>query len=437
MDGPSEMPGAPAVQQPPKEACPSCRAAITRLIPGQAKFFGCPSCGDWFSISARGNLQPTKLPAKRWHSVPRLLKPGRAAKVGDVEYKIIASANKADKEYPEFTWREYTLFHPLHGYLWFSEFNGHWLKLHRIAAPALSSKTQTATHEDRTYRLFQRSRSTTLTAIGEFAENAREKRPKYEEYIAPPYLLSLEAGASYREWFLGEHVERDEVAKVFGLEKEDLPSQSGIGPAQPRKIKFTQSALIRLSVVAMALVIVLQIIFSSSAAERQVVQMNENFPDSLSGATVSSPSFLLEKDMSNLDFAYSSDVSNNWSEADIELVNEQTGESRGLSLGAEYYFGADSDGPWSEGSRSSDGIISSVEPGRYHVNVKNMRGTTGSGGQSFQLTGVYDVCVDSNFYVIMALILIFPVANYLLGRQFEKSRWMDSDYSPFYSEEES
>lgn len=170
--------------------------------------------------------------------------------------------------------------------------------------------------------------------------------------------------------------------------------------------------------------------------DKTVVNMSRFVPDSLMGTTIASEPFSLQGRTSNLSFDYYSDVSNTWAEAEIMLVNDQTNETRGLSIGSEHYSGYDDEGSWSEGDPRDVRILSSVAPGTYHLNVKHTKSTGGSGGNNFSVEVKHDVPVDSNFFIIAFLIGLVPAFSWIRRRQFEKSRWMNSDYSPFYNRED-
>jgi len=44
---------------------------------------------------------------------------------------------------------------------------------------------------------------------------------------------------------------------------------------------------------------------------------------------------------------------------------------------------------------------------------------------------VKNVTLWSNFWIILLLLAIFPALQYYRERNFEKRRWMNSDYSPY------
>ncbi len=416
--------------QPLMQECSECKTSFKRYTHNQSRFFGCSVCGCWFHIKPDGTLTRDRKVMKKTIIRKDPFQPGRPITFGEVKYIMISRAEKADKSAMQYKWREYGLFHPLHGYAWLSEYDGHWVLLKEtIISPKKNSSTEVV-FDAKPFHLFQKYKSATTSAAGEFHSNVLNESVSYFEYIAPPFLLSCESGKSYTKWFYGESLFPEDVAKAAGINKSELPSPSGVGAVQVSKSNFSHRSLVILSAIAIGLLIAIHLGTIANMEEREVVAMNETISDSLMGTTLASPSFVLPDKNANLEFSYYSNVSNNWAEAEILLVNDNTNEMRGLSLGAEYYSGYDDEGSWSEGDLNTNKLLSSVGPGTYHLNVKQTKGGNG-GGNNFSLNVRYDVPIDSNFYIMLLIMTLFPAISWLRQRQFEKSRWMNSDYSPF------
>lgn len=422
--------------QPLEERCPECKTPIKRYTHKQSRYYGCTACNSWFQIKPDGSFLRDRSIAKRATLLKDPLLPGVSITFNGIKYIIVSRAVKADKSAMEYQWREYELFHPLHGYAWLSEYDGHWILLKETKKQPEKISSTLMEFESESFLLFQKYKSATLSAIGEFHSNAMKESVRCYEFIAPPRMLSCENSKSYNKYLLGESILREDVAKAAGVDKSALPRQHGVGATQVRKSNYTHRSLVILSAFVIGLLIMIHLVAVSNAQERTVVNMNHTFADSALGLTIASPPFVLTGGTSNLQFDYSSDVGNNWAEADIMLINDKTNETRGLSIGVEYYSGYDDEGSWSEGSGRTDKILSRVEPGTYHVNVKQMKGATGTGGNYFALEVKHDVPVDSNFFIMVLIIGLFPVISWIRNRQFEKRRWMNSDYSPFFTEDD-
>jgi hypothetical protein len=427
------MAGADSPIQPLELKCPECKNPNKRYTHNQSRYYGCPACNSWFALKPDGSLQRDRSVEKKAILRNDPLLPGVPVTFNEIKYIIVSRAVKADKSAKEYTWREYGLFHPLHGYAWLSEYDGHWLLLKETKKQSEKISSTEMNFNGTPFFLYQKYKSATLSAIGEFPSNALKESISYYEFIAPPQMISCESAKSYNKYFLGESILREEVAAAAGVDKSALPPQSGVGAAQVRKSGFTHRSLVILSAIMIGFLIAVHLMAVSNAKEKTVVSMSQTFADSALGITVASPPFVLTGRTSNLKFEYSSDIYNNWAEAEIMLINDKTNETRGLSIGSEYYAGVDDEGSWSEGSTLDDRILSSVEPGTYHINVKQTKGVSGTGGNHFSLEVKHDVPVDSNFFIMVIIVALFPLISWIRRRQFEKSRWMNSDYSPFDS----
>jgi hypothetical protein len=59
----------------------------------------------------------------------------------------------------------------------------------------------------------------------------------------------------------------------------------------------------------------------------------------------------------NIRISASAPVSNSFAELYVDLVNEQSQEVESVNIPIEYYFGSDSDGSWTEGSKDQDATL--------------------------------------------------------------------------------
>ena len=119
-------------------------------------------------------------------------------------------------------------------------------------------------------------------------------------------------------------------------------------------------------------------------------------------------------------------VDNAWADLDVDLVNEQTKEvAESVNTPVEYYSGSDSDGAWTEGSKSTDATISSLPAGKYSLKVE---GTW----QNWQTQMPVSVKVEQNvnrgvnFICALLILLIMPIIGLIRKVSFESGRWKDS-----------
>jgi hypothetical protein len=114
----------------------------------------------------------------------------------------------------------------------------------------------------------------------------------------------------------------------------------------------------------------------------------------------------------------------------VTLINTRTHQEYNFDIGVEYYAGYTDGESWSEGDRDAEKIISALPIGTYQMVLQPYRENYSSVNE-FDLTVVQDVPIWSNFWVAMALIILFPGIQWLREYSFEKRRWMNSDYTPY------
>jgi hypothetical protein len=418
------------MMQPVILNCAKCTGKIPRYTGAQSKHFYCEKCGAYY-VAEKGDL-----PAVKTNKVSGVIKGKFSFALGQKftyeakEYTLIAAVVKEDAKYPEFTWREYTFFHPEHGYIYLSEAQGHWIVLTELDAPPERDAVTQVTYGEKKFSLFQKSRSNTIAAIGEFPGMPLRHSIRYEEYIAPPQMMSCEYTATSVTWFRGDHMTKAEVAQATGIKAGDLPSSTGVGAIEPFKAKIPPRDAAYISMGAIMILMVLFAITGSGTATR-LMTVHSHEKDSLTGKVTSAP-FVVDARTALL-LTYESDCYNNWSELDVELFNETTEESVGTLIGTEYYAGVTEGESWNEGSNNTNVILSSVAPGTYRIIATPARGTANDTGKTFKLEVENNATITSNFWVCFFLLILFPVIMHFRARAFESSRWSSSDYNPYDS----
>jgi hypothetical protein len=130
----------------------------------------------------------------------------------------------------------------------------------------------------------------------------------------------------------------------------------------------------------------------------------------------------------NIRISASAPVSNSFAELDVDLVNEQSQEVESVSIPIEYYFGSDSDGSWTEGSKDQDATLSSLPAGKYTLRVE---GTWQDWQKAMPITLKVEQNVNRgvNFLCAFIVLLIVPVLGLFRKITFESRRWKDSMFS--------
>jgi hypothetical protein len=125
-------------------------------------------------------------------------------------------------------------------------------------------------------------------------------------------------------------------------------------------------------------------------------------------------------------------IDNAWVELQGTLTNVTTGQTYPFANAFQYYHGADSDGPWTEGSPKGSALIGSVPAGTYNLVVE---GTSGDNSNrpvnaTIQIGLRHDIVVWRNFWIAVLLILSYPVILAIRSGVAERERWSDSDFRP-------
>lgn len=428
VKAPDQMPA------PARITCPHCRQEITLITQARAAFVACGSCLKMFGT--RDDSLAVLCKFKSGSKARPVIPLGSKGRLQGVLYAVVGFARYKELNKPYY-WTEYVLFNPVQGYAFLAEFEGHWNFL-RFIADHSHGKTHQRSFEykGRQYNLFNQYQAQVQYAEGEFFWDLRELNTRYSEYIAPPYTITRLIGPRELSWMLGEYMEPDVIRAAFGPEQE-MPLQSGIGAAEPFSATFSFKRLKIATLVALVLLVAGQVLVSKSSAEMMLHNRSYELPSdpSLTNtlAPQAGPTFTIQDaglGKSNLEFRLRAPVDNNWLALGVTLVNTQTLREYDFEMGVEYYSGYEDGSNWSEGSQRAEEIISALPAGTYQTILMPYR-EMGSSVSSFELTVVQDVTIWSNFWVTLALVLVFPAIHWLREYSFEKRRWMNSDYSAY------
>jgi hypothetical protein len=128
------------------------------------------------------------------------------------------------------------------------------------------------------------------------------------------------------------------------------------------------------------------------------------------------------------------DLDNNSANFNLALINEETGNAYDFAREVSYYSGRDSDGSWTEGSRSGSVTIPGVPAGRYYLRVEpdvdenspTMR--YGSQGMTYNVTVERGAPIMIWYVLAFFFLLIPPIVVTIRTLSFETQRWNESDY---------
>ncbi len=207
--------------------------------------------------------------------------------------------------------------------------------------------------------------------------------------------------------------------------KKPFPKPVGVGANQPSPYGNIHHPLFLLACLFTIIFLGLQSYAQSGNKEQTVFAQAYSFAANDPEKIKVTPKFQLAGDLANIQILLNGDVNNNWMDLDMTLVNDVTGEKHVLTQGVEYYFGSDSDGPWTEGSRVKDVIIPAVEGGTYYLTFQPAL-ANGVTIQNFSLTLNRDVLQWSNFWFAMTFLWLFPCVVWYLKNRYEVNRWLNS-----------
>jgi hypothetical protein len=216
-------------------------------------------------------------------------------------------------------------------------------------------------------------------------------------------------------WYRGRHVAPEEVATAFNISRSELPYQYGTGAVQPGPGSASNSALWTLTGILVAALLFMQLVLTARTTSvlSQTIQVEADTAATATpgtGRVLVSPSFTLAHQTA----------------LDIEL-------NATLANHIEFYSGVEGGESWSEGSRSADAVLSRVPAGRYHLNFYPF--TEKGVAPEIRVNVWADPALPSNFFIVLALILLVPCLQLLRGHLHERSRWENSDYNPYATEE--
>ena len=424
--------------KPKNFSCTGCGASLTIEAVGYTNTVVCKHCAAVIDV----NHPLKKIIAQYETSLQHepLFELGSYGNLNGVKWKIIGYVVKEDVA-SEFMWDEYLLYNPYHGFKWLLEISGHFSitsKLNAVPTVHTSAYASEFEFNKKTYKLFNVGKVKTAFVLGEFYWRVKVgDTVTMADYISPPEMLSCEVDDNEINWSSSIYVPYKEIYSAFKLSpKRTAIFDQGVAANQPnptgdrfKKYKEFFIGLAALTAVAMVSLLIkpTKTLHNFNTTADESVSSWSSTLISVPGKPAISPSFRIDG-LGNVGVEMSSPVNNEWVEASMSLVNEDTGQTFDFEQGVEYYFGRDSDGSWSEGSRNSDKIISSVPAGNYHLEVE----LTGSMPKPMSsITIKRNSMMMANFVFAFVALLLPVLWLALRGHNFEVKRWENSDFNPY------
>lgn len=421
--------------------CPACGGPLTLRGFGGIEHVVCPYCGSASSPAEQGPLRVLAEVTRRTRRARRasVLPLYQRGTLDGATWEILGivwrECRVDDAVYP---WQEFLLYNPYLGYryLVFTMYDQQWSLGEPLAGAPSTSRGfghRTATFRGKKYKHFQTVTARVTYVEGEFPWQVHAgDEVLAHEYIAPPASISVEEthGEDGQDvaFTMNRYVRAQDVWSAFKMPGKP-PEPQGIAPVQPNPwIEGSITTWLSLA----ALLVVWSVVASVYGQSRSPTLLFGRTQIPIAQAVheeievVGTKATTLELEVR----AYP--LSNAWASFDVVLAPHDRDTGLAFGVVAESWHGYSDGEAWQEGDASPVTVLGKIEPGRYLLEI-SPSASTEAGAVT---TGLYyDVALRQDIvllrYVFLALgvILVFPLAYWLMGRFFEGRRWSNSDYA--------
>jgi hypothetical protein len=427
-------------------ACTGCGASVTLRNPESLSVV-CDSCHSIID-AADENYRILQTYQGRLTFSP-IIELGSRGELFGKKWELIGYLVREEVE-NHYSWEEYLLFNPYQGYRWLTFCSGHWSFVTPIKEKP-DKQSNFARYKGKQYRIFDRGPVSNLFVLGEFYWRVvQDYRVTMEDYVCPPEMLSCEIDNNEINWSLGTYVEPEVIGKAFKFKPEEKCYKVGIAPNQvsgntvllEKSFKWWMLFLVILTATQ-----VCQLCLASN--HLSFFDLYSFIPNSKSASSTTTKVFTLEKDRANVAINVDAPVDNSWFYLAGEMVNNETGFTYPFDRSVEYYHGYDSDGDWTEGGTSSRLLIQQVPAGKYYIDFEYESGGfpgpvfSGVPGdqmdavpRQFKISVFRDTPTYANYFWCLFFVSILPLWFWFMSRSDEKTRWSNSDYSPYQSSDD-
>jgi hypothetical protein len=418
--------------------CPNCGGPLALVAPDKTERVTCPNCDSLLDVN-QGNLTYLKALTPTNVDANFVLPIGAEGTFkDDVKFKIIgAVVRSVTIEGETYYWHEYLLYNPSIGFRWLVHSDNHWnfvepVNVADVTADANLLGARSATYNGRKFKIFQDAPAVVQYVKGEFYWRVEQgETVRAVDYVAAPLMLSQESSANEINWSVGTYMTNAEIEKAFGVS--NLPKPWSVAPNQP----FTGRFYYTWGLLPLLLLLVVAVFMIPIAGLPNTVLSQEVSLPPMTNATAAQTAFSQPFEIKanrNIRISASAPVSNSFAELDVDLVNDQSQEVESVNIPIEYYFGSDSDGAWTEGSKDQDATLSSLPAGKYTLRVE---GTWQDWQKPMPISLKVEQSVNRgvNFLCAFIVLLIVPVLGLFRKISFESRRWKDSMFSTSSSDD--
>ncbi|PDS22087.1 DUF4178 domain-containing protein [Flavobacterium branchiophilum] len=405
--------------------CKSCQTSTPQYQIYEAVSFVCPNCQMGYK-NRNGNWETTI----QYQNLKDRLTLKLAQEGNFFDKKFYVNGSIVKKTAGNFYWTEYVLRSVDGSIIYLSECDGHWILLEEIDYPIKVVRNPVhITYQNSKYQIFEKSRPNVVAAQGIFDFDI-SKEFQLIEYINPPFMLSVEKLPNEQTVYFGKHISQSAIKKAFGTM--ELPSKSGIGMVQPFLIHFKSTVLVFCFITIMMLLT--HLYWNQSKNEVPITNTVLNFTKTKDNA-VSSQSFEIKENGSELNFEVSSDIDNNWANISVGLINELTNEEVYANKDMEYYSGYTDGESWREGSQTEKFTLCAIPKGKYHLVMTPLKDSADIKTEQIMVQTILNKHSYYNIKITVIMMLILLLILFLFSRFYEINRWSNSDYSPYNDNE--
>jgi hypothetical protein len=399
--------------------CPNCGAPWTMRGFNTTQTFACASCGGVIDTSGE-KWQLVQKVEGAYQTRPRFAL-GTRGKLEGITWEVIGWCARYVRAYGQkFSWEEHLLYNPYEGFRYLIYQDGHFVLAEPLAGLP-SVRPMSASYEGESYKHFSTGNACVEEVLGEFPWQVRRNDiARADDFVSPPYMLSREETEDEITWSRSRYLSQDE-ALAFAKPSRQLGSAKGIHPCQPNPHKANLVWIAKTAAASLVAWALLAFIYLGSCKGHEVWRGTVPPEGVTEEVTL--------EDGGVLEVHGNAGCNNNWVYLNVMLVGPQgvseTAHAGGVEM--EFYSGADSDGPWSEGNRGSSELMGGIPSGKYVLQLTHHPGSTYKGSVSVRL--VEDVAAYRYVCCSLLLLLVVPCAALALSASFEQRRWAESDHA--------
>ncbi len=258
---------------------------------------------------------------------------GSRCKLRDIEFEIIGYMERKDST-RQYCWGEYLLMNPYLGFAWLVDNERHWTFIQMIKTHPLVSQ-ETAYFHNHSYKRFLTDSATVSFVLGEFYWRvATWDTTDTIDFVAPPFVLSVEQNSDEIVWSQGEYITTGELESSF---KDDITLQCpySVGMNQPNPWSSSVKEIMTPWIFTLLASIA---IFASTNHRTQPIldqrflftpgsaQALSNAVPAVGPIVVTQP-FEVGPGTTNLEISLAAPIENQWLATDLTLVNSATQEA--------------------------------------------------------------------------------------------------------------